>query len=102
MPAEILVPATLILGLASIVILPFGIRAAKSTSSRAAIGLLYLCILTIGYFMGRAGMIADEQGIGGNEVPPFYGTEWYFMLVLVTAATMLQALLIRKHRSKEA
>ena len=101
MPAEILVPTTLIIGVVSIAILPFGIKAAKSAPSRIIISLIYLGILLIGGFMGRAGIIADEQGIAGDKVSPFFGTEWYFMLVFVAAATIFQTLLIRKLRDKD-
>lgn len=96
---EIVVPTTLIIGVASIVILPFGIRAAKSILSRVAIGFVYIGIFVMGGFMYRSGVIADEQGIAGDTVSPFFGTEWYFMLAFVTTATLFQVLLIRKRKN---
>jgi NADH:ubiquinone oxidoreductase subunit 3 (subunit A) len=106
MPAEILVPLTLIFGVLSLIILPWGIMASHSGRSRIALVLIYLSILTIAYFMFRAGIIADERGIGGNEVAPFYGTEWYFMLGFTVLAVFYQMFkiykLLRSARSSTA
>ena len=96
MPAEVLVPLTLRFGVLSLIILPLGIIASHSGKSRIALALIYLGILTIAYFMVRAGMIADERNIGGKEIAPFYGTEWYFMLGFTVLAVFYQMFKIYK------
>ena len=100
--AAALMLSNLFFGAASIVILPWGIRAAKTPTTKVAIGLLYTGIIAMCYFVARAGTAADERGIGSDQVEPFFGTEWYFLLALTVTAVVFQVLLVRKKRRAKA
>lgn len=94
--AFITVSGVLILGVINLILIPFSFAKFKKVSQRIPLGLFVLAAMAMWYFMGRAGIVADEQGIGGNQVPPFYGSEWYISIGIGVTSLFYQVLLWKR------
>lgn len=94
--AFIIVSSVFTLGVINLILTPFSFAKFKKASQRIPLGLFVLSAMAMWYFMGRAGIVADEQGIGGNQVPPFYGSEWYISICIGATSLFYQVMLWRK------
>ncbi len=94
--------AVLLLGLINTALLTKSFRAANRAAYRVILSVACVLALVICYFMGRAGIISDEQMVSGSDVAPFYGTEWYLLVAIGVVTLLFQFYLIRKssHRQK--
>lgn len=95
--AWVLVPANIILGLLAVFGLPFAFFTSKTKKAWIILGILYLAIILVMYSMRRAGLIADEQGIGGCDVGPLFCSDWLILLVLTSIAFGYESYLIFKY-----
>jgi hypothetical protein len=99
--AAIILLGVMGLGVTNLALLPFSFMRSRNNLDRLIPGVFIVAATVMCYFLERAGYISDAQGIGGDQVPPFFGTEWYFLLAVGILAIVFQLRLLKKSVKKD-